>query len=79
MATLQQVQDLVKQADPNANVASIEQRGDRIFGSVRSEQFGKMSADERTAWINKHVRRPLGGDAFNVGAIVAMGPQESLW
>ena len=79
MVTVEQVRELVKNKlnDPEADVNGIEGRGGRVFGFIVSKEFTGLNVDQRTAWVNKNIRRVLGTRAENLGVIVPIGPEQN--
>jgi hypothetical protein len=79
MATLAEVEELIRREDPAADLAGLHEEGERIYGEIRSVLFIPMSQDERHTWISRHIREPLGTNGFNVGILLPLAPMETAW
>ncbi len=77
-ATLEEVQKVIREAFPGADVKGIEEKNHRIFGSIIWKGFKKMKFEERNRQVTEKVRDKLGFEGIRVGILFPLAPKERL-
>lgn len=78
MASVEEVQERLLKAWPDADVGGVRMEGHRITGVVCWEGFRRMSLERRLAKLAQVVRDPLGAYGLNIGPLYPLAPGEKL-
>lgn len=79
MVTLDEVKELIIKNFKDADVSEILQEGNRVYGFIRSIEFLDLDPDDRNELVQERIPNKLGREAWNLGWLLPMTPDELLF
>ncbi len=77
-ATVQEVQEIIREAFPDSDVSHLAEENHRVVGTVYWDGFQNMPPRERNRLMTERVRDRLGLKGLNVGVLFPLVRGETL-
>lgn len=79
LVTRNELQALIDKSFRGADTSGLQEESHRIYGFIRSEEFGGLDDDQRRDLLRTKIREVLGLRGINVGWLIALAPGEDPW
>lgn len=77
-ATLEEIQNVIREAFPGSDAEGIEEKGHRVVGTIFWKGFKGKDFVERNRLVTEKIRDRLGFRGINIGTLFPLAPKEKL-